>query len=64
MKRQNREAESEIQQERSSLTLSGELLPGIKSPVLCGAEEGDPGVEDFVFRGRRKVHGFREAGEE
>lgn len=34
------------------------------SPVLCGAEEGDPGVEVFSLGGRREIHGFRETCEE
>lgn len=34
------------------------------SPVVCGAEEGHPGVEAPFVRGGGEVHGFRETGEE
>lgn len=33
-------------------------------PVVCSAEEGDPGVEDVVVSRGGQVHGLRETGQQ
>lgn len=47
-----------------SLSVTPRAQVCLFSPVLCGAEEGHPGVEAPFVRGGGEVHGFRETGEE